>query len=372
VNARVAEVLPSERVAEAPLTDFTQFTAGRSCPIAYRYTPASLAQLPATAADTLYCVGGLYGNVWALDALEALLARERSADTTQVVFNGDFHWFDATPDAFAEVEARTLHANCASHGASHVRYARLRGNVETELASDDDAGCGCAYPDSVDDGVVARSNEILRHLRAASTAHPAERRALAALPMTAAYRVGGQRVVVVHGDLESLAGWRLDPKSLNQAHEALWAAGAMREANADIVASSHTCLPALRSLAQDVKPRAVVNNGSAGMPCFTDSRFGVVTRIGRESAVSIGLTPLYGLQQGDVWIEAIALEFDFDAWRTQFLSIWPTGSAAHRSYFSRIENGVDFSAAQACAAEMQACTAGTQARVADTQACAAN
>ncbi len=305
--------------------------AGRSCPISYRYTPASLATLATTDTDVLYCAGGLYGNLFALDALERLIATETSS--VAVAFNGDFHWFDAQANAFLEVETRT---------SRDPRFYRLRGNVETEIAADEDNGCGCAYPDSVDDGVVERSNDILRQLRAASRAHPVARSALAALPMHAAFRVGKQRVVVVHGDLESLAGWRLDPKSLDQEKESDWALRSMRDANADIVASSHTCLPALRSLQDGSDFRSIVNNGSAGMPCFANTRFGVVTRIARLASTSSEANVLYRSHHHDVVIEAIALEFDFDAWRAHFLALWPRGTAAHDSYFSRIVNGTNF------------------------------
>ena len=45
---------------------------GRACPLAYRYQPAALAQPAPLEAATLYVVGGLYGN---LPALEAVLER---------------------------------------------------------------------------------------------------------------------------------------------------------------------------------------------------------------------------------------------------------------------------------------------------------
>jgi hypothetical protein len=42
---------------------------GRSCPVNYRYHPATATPtLPDT--DTLYVVGGLYGNTLALETLE--------------------------------------------------------------------------------------------------------------------------------------------------------------------------------------------------------------------------------------------------------------------------------------------------------------
>ena len=58
----------------------------------------------------------------------------------RLVFNGDFHWFGADPEIFARAQRQVL------------AHTALRGNVETELtaepvATDEDAGCGCACPD---------------------------------------------------------------------------------------------------------------------------------------------------------------------------------------------------------------------------------
>lgn len=42
------------------------------------------------------------------------------------------------------------------------------GNVEVEATgATDDAGCGCGYPEYVSDGVVERSNHIVRRCTAA-------------------------------------------------------------------------------------------------------------------------------------------------------------------------------------------------------------
>ena len=79
---------------------------GRFCPADYRYSPASFARAPGFAADTLYVVGGLYGNVRALDAIEELASCE--VGPLDIVFNGDFHWFDATSERFAEVSAHGI------------------------------------------------------------------------------------------------------------------------------------------------------------------------------------------------------------------------------------------------------------------------
>jgi hypothetical protein len=123
-----------------PLTDAllsNRGQPGRVCPLDYRTDPAGLARAPDIVTDTLYVVGGLYGNGFALDAIEALAAAEPSPAT--LVFNGDAHWFDAEPKAFRQLDARL------------AGYPAIGGNVEFELARDFDAGagCGCAYPPEV-------------------------------------------------------------------------------------------------------------------------------------------------------------------------------------------------------------------------------
>ena len=40
--------------------------AGRCCPLRYRHGAEALAALPSVATETLYVVGGLYGNLAAL------------------------------------------------------------------------------------------------------------------------------------------------------------------------------------------------------------------------------------------------------------------------------------------------------------------
>ena len=151
---------------------------GRSCPTSYRYSPRVFDREPEIVADTLYVIGGLYGNVEALEAVQALAAREPGP--VALAFNGDFHWFDVAPAEFARVTREVL--------AHHA----LRGNVETEVASDDAAaGCGCAYPADVSDAVVSRSNEILERLRVTARMFPEERERLGALPMHLVARVGG-------------------------------------------------------------------------------------------------------------------------------------------------------------------------------------
>ena len=130
-------------------TPFLRTAAGRFCPADYRYPVATFARMPDFEAETIYVVGGLYGNRLALDAVERMAEQENGK--VEVVYNGDFHWFDTDPHGFAAVQSRVLACRA------------LRGNVETEIAREDgeaDVGCGCAYPDTIADAVVERSNTI--------------------------------------------------------------------------------------------------------------------------------------------------------------------------------------------------------------------
>ncbi len=242
--------------------------AGRSCPLAYRHGAEALARLPAGAAETLYVVGGLYGNLPALDTIEAMAAGEPGP--VSIVFNGDFNWFNVDDAGFAEINRRVL-----AHQAT-------LGNVEAELgAMGDAAGCGCAYPEHVDGAVVERSNRIHARLKATATRHPALLERLAALPMVARYAVGDCRIGIVHGDADSLAGWRFDAAALNDPDNAAWVREAFRRADVDVFASTHTCQPALRAFHGGERPGLVINNGAAGMPNFSGRRAGLLTRISR-------------------------------------------------------------------------------------------
>ena len=305
-------------------------SAGRNCPRDYAYAPSVFARAPDIAAGTLYVVGGLYGNLEALAAVERLAALEPSPP--QVVFNGDFHWFDAAPDWFEHIEAGV------------ARHRVLRGNVETEIArgADVGAGCGCAYPESVDDGTVRRSNAILAQLRAGTGEAARER--LHGLPMHLVAQVGALRVGIVHGDAASLAGWRFAQEALDDPDNRRWLEAGRAASQIDVFACTHTCLAALRDLTLATGRLTIANNGAAGMPNFAGARFGVVTRI--STSPSPG-RPLYGLSRDGVHIDALALDYDHAAFLQRFLARWPTGSPAHESYYRRIVNGPAYAIAQA-------------------------
>ena len=306
--------------------------AGRSCPVRYRYGAAALASAPEMPVDTLYVVGGLYGNLQSLDAVEAMVAAE--AGRVTVCFNGDFNWFDVDDAGFAAINRRVL-----AHDA-------ILGNVEAELGVEgEDAGCGCAYPAGVGDAVVERSNRIHARLKLTAARHPEVLAHLSNLPMFARYRVGDARVGVVHGDADSLAGWRFDVTALDEPANLVWIDEAFSRAKVDVFASTHTCLPALRSFRSSTGAlRAVINNGAAGMPNFVGERSGLLTRI------SVWPSPheaIHGLRMGDVHVDALAVPYDVVGWQAAFLANWPVGSDAWQSYFERIRSGPRFFRAQA-------------------------
>ncbi len=313
--------------APARFRDQPQSSAGRMCPVDYRYSPSALDRPAEFAADVLYVVGGLYGNLAALDALDALVATESAP--TAIVFNGDFHWFDAEPRWFAEIERRV------------GRHRAIRGNVETEIArkSDVGAGCGCAYPDSVDDGVVRRSNEIIGELRQTIAALPGVPERLAGLRMHLVAKVGDLRVGIVHGDAASLAGWRFAHDALDHASARPWLDDVRSLSGIDVFASTHTCLAALRDFSLSGGRLSVINNGAAGMPNFAGTRFGLVSRI---ATVPPPHPTLYGMTRDGVHIDAVALAYDRQDFLQRFLARWPEGSPAHMSYLRRIRTGPDY------------------------------
>lgn len=300
---------------------------GRACPLSYRYDATTAFRRTALEVESLWVAGGLYGNPFALEVLLERFGKERGAKA--LVFNGDFHWFDVDPEDFEKVDSAV------------ARFVALRGNVETELAAPaEDAGCGCGYPEFVDDGTVERSNRIHRRLRGTARSFPQALQRLAALPMTLAAQVGGERVGVVHGDADSLAGWGFSQERLATPAGSAAALAAFDRAGVSVFASSHTCLPVLQGFAGG---RLVANNGAAGMPNFRGRSCGLTTRISvRPSAEAV-----LRARTASLYVEAVPLDYDPAAWLRRFLAQWPAGSDAHRSYYERIVRGPCYAPAQA-------------------------
>jgi hypothetical protein len=302
-------------------------TPGRSCPLHYRYAPTVFARAADVHAETIYVIGGLYGNVPALSAILKLAEQETVKPT--LIFNGDFNWFNADDASFTTINREVL------------KHIAMRGNVETEFAADaDDAGCGCAYPDYVDDADVERSNTIMRRLRATARNHLTLTDQLLALPMHLVASVGDKRIGIVHGDAESLAGWRFAHDSLHEASNAAWLNEICQQNNLAGFASSHTCLPTLRRFGVGDTRHFVMNNGAAGMPNFGGTQYGLITRLSIFPAPN-GLAQ-YGAVLDNIHVDAIPVHYDAAAFRADFLANWPELSAAHVSYFQRIQRGPNY------------------------------
>jgi hypothetical protein len=323
---------------------------GRSCPLAYRYQPEALAGPARLEADTLYVVGGLYGNLAALHAVLERADREPGGPAT-LVFNGDFHWLDVAPEDFEAISETVL-----AHHAT-------KGNVEAELAAEDDAaGCGCAYPDYIGDEVVDRSNQIITRLRATASRFPDLVRRLGDLPRHLTASVGGRRVGILHGDPESLAGWRLALEAMEPGdpvvrRQAGWRGRATTadelldwfgRAGVDVFASTHTGLPYAQTVPDGRHRRLVVNNGAAGLPNFAGTTHGVITRLSSDPRPPAD--SLYGTGVGGLRGDALPVRFDHARWKERFLAQWPPGSPGHRSYFTRITRGTHLRPRQAARA----------------------
>jgi len=320
---------------------------GRACPLSYRYDTVALARAATLHVETLWVAGGLYGNAFALEALLALVEREPGPKA--LVFNGDFHWFDTDGADFSRINAAVL------------RHHAMRGNVETELAVPNAAaGCGCAYPEWVGDAEVERSNGIIERLRATARRFPQALAALARLPMVLVAEVGGERVVAVHGDAESLAGWNFSQERLAAPAGVAAARRVFERSAARVFASSHTCLPVLRRFGGEGDGRIIANNGAAGLPNFAGTRYGLATRI----SVRPSGGALYGARAGAFYVEAVPVEFDAAAWEKRFVAQWPAGSDAHVSYHARILSGPRYRLREALRLEQQDELRHTEDRVA--------
>lgn len=289
--------------------------AGRDCPLDYRLTRDAFSGAPLFDCEVLYVVGGLYGNRQALAAVQRRLASEPHA---RVVFNGDAHWFDRDPEIFQQIE-QGLSAHLA-----------LRGNVETELGRADDsgAGCGCAYPMTVDEAVVERSNAIQLELNKTVQGLPGMAERLASRPSTALVSVGGQRIAISHGDEQSLAGWSCSRESLSEPERQEQLDAWFTANRVQVLATSHTC----SAVALNLEHGALINNGAAGLPNFAGGRYGLLTRI----ATTPHPAALYRCQRDGLYIEALPLNYDHAAFLADFDRQWPTHSPAALSYRTRV------------------------------------
>ena len=303
--------------------------AGRVCSTDYHIDDQAFFGEAEHVCDVLYVVGGLYGNPFALEAIDRLIADERAraaeAGTADIeiatVFNGDMHWFDKTAENFASIEKAA------------AKYTLLVGNVEAELRRDEPigVGCGCAYPSCVDDATVARSNKIHSMLFEALASHPDLKDLMQGRPATTTVNVAGKKVGITHGDEKMVGGWACSREDLSELDRQRELDAFLEVNGVTVFATTHTCA----AVAIELPHGVVINNGAAGLPNFAGQHFGLVIRIAETPHPDA----LFGAQRNGLFVEAVPLRYDQDSFVKWFDELWPEGSPAEISYRRRIVSG---------------------------------
>jgi hypothetical protein len=233
---------------------------GRSCPIGYRYRPEDLAGPAGFGCRCLFVVGGLYGDVAALHAVQ--VRAEREPVLPEVVFNGI-----STTSTPIPTRSRPSPPACRRIGRAWATSSTPSQRMPS-ARSGSEVGCGCDYPAYVDDGVVACSNATVATLHTTAGDFPEHRAWLARLPRYLTVQVGERRVGIVHGDPESLAGWGLALEAMEPADEQVRGrtgftgtstttdrvADRLRRAQVDVLACTHTGMAYAQDLLVDDPP----------------------------------------------------------------------------------------------------------------------
>ena len=306
-------------------------TAGRIHPLSYTINLNDIKDTPMKIVETVYIIGGLYGNWAALSHIlkYKLIEEIEMKSNVTLLFNGDFNWLNVTNETFELINQTVL------------QHIALKGNIESELAAPTpNVGCGCAYPDSVEDEIVDRSNSMIQRLQQISSHFPLITNQLLQLPSFINLKIGSIKVTALHGDPESIAGWGLGidampPIGQTNSKISEW----FNYTGTKVFACSHTCIPFMQNFNQNL----VVNNGAAGMPNFSDNLAGTITRI---SIHKTSLPILYGTKLSDCYIDALPIEWDYH-WNDWFIKHWPDGSTGNISYANRFNFGTHFKLKQA-------------------------
>lgn len=270
--------------------------------------------------DAIYVVGGLYGNYEALKTIKKIIKEDNERF---LAFNGDVHWFDININDFLKIEVTLEMQGCRL----------MMGNVEYELLSKDDTfGCGCNYSELVEDDFVMHSN-IIHSIMKKNLMGQDILEKIKLRPRAKVYNLFDKKIAITHGDEKNMAGWKCsrDDLSYKKRQEELF--NWMNDNNIDILATSHTCLPALLR----INNKIIINNGAAGMANVKGESFGLISRIGNKPHSQAIISE----KIDDVYVELVKVDFsllDFLEW---FDKVWPKGTAANVSYRSRITNGTD-------------------------------
>lgn len=116
-------------------------------------------------------------------------------------------------------------------------------------------------------------------------------------------------------------------------------------ADVQAFACTHTCLPFVQDFYLRGQQHLVINNGAAGMPNFRGLTAGLITRISTSPITPAG--SLYGIALGTVRFDAVRVDYDQHAWLHRFSRNWAAGSAAHNSYWRRMNSGPNYRISQA-------------------------
>ena len=287
----------------------------------YAIDPSEWDKDPIAVCDTLYSVGGVYGNLEAMKTVREMVAAEEGE--VCVVYNGDYHWFDGTAENFQEVE-RLLEG-----------YIPMNGNVEFELAREQECGvgCGCSYPTSMSDAFVGRSNAIFGRMKESVSKVPGLANVVAGRPGWGIVQVGDVFVGLTHGDEKSVSGWGCSVDSIHDAQRVAELDEFFANHKVDVLSTTHTCAAA----AIATEHGAVINNGSAGLPEYKGMLFGLVNRISKTPHPDA----LYRTMVKGIYVEAVPVRYDHDTFISWFDSVWDADSPAAESYRPRAIAGPD-------------------------------
>ncbi len=175
--------------------------AGRMCPADYRYPPSVFDRPPELTADVLYVVGGLYGNLAALDEVERLAARRARDRGVQrrlslVRRRAELVRRDRATRGAPPRDPR----QCGDRDRAAKRHRR---RLRLRLSGLGRRGRGAALERNPDRSAP--------HCRRRCPARPHDWPRCRCIWWR---EVGGLRIGIVHGDATGLAGWSF-------AHDAL-------------------------------------------------------------------------------------------------------------------------------------------------------
>ncbi len=290
---------------------------GRNCSLKYILNNEWAKYPKEVSNKVIYIIGGLYGNFFALEKIKELAKLER--DEPLLVFNGDIHWFDILEKDFLNIE------NIIK------KDIKLLGNVEYELLNEEDLfGCGCNYPEDVDEGIVNRSN-IIHSMMKNNIKDKIVLDDIKNRDKTICLSVMNKNIAVTHGDEKNMAGWlcSIDNLKLENRREEL--ANWFINNNIDVLATTHTCLPVITT----IKSSVVINNGSSGMANVQNETYGIITRIAENSHPN----NIVSQKIDNIFIELVKVDFNIDEFINWFDKIWDKNSPASISYRNRIVNG---------------------------------